>query len=123
MANIIEGSQSLYVQTTNATPTNIADVQLPANSSAHITLRGVARRASNDNTKTWLILVAIKRVGDDVSILGTPTNLLTPIGDLGAITWDFDFDTVGDTLKVQCKGQSSATIDWFVRYESLTIQE
>lgn len=74
----------------------------------------IAFSPDNNNQKTWEQVVLCKRINGGVAINGALTNLLTPIGDLGAVTWAVQVTTDAITLIVQVVGQAATKINWFV---------
>lgn len=107
----------------DAVPTTIVSIPLPENSSAVIELKGLARRASNGNTKSWFQAFTCRRGTGNATVIGVLNNLIDPIGDLGAITWDISLVVDGDSVLVQCKGQTSADLSWYLKILGLTIQD
>lgn len=113
------------VETTNNTPTNICELSLPEDCTAVFTVLVIARRASNGNSKSWFKSFTAKRVGsDDPQLFAAIANLIDPTGDLGALTWDIQFDIQADgVVAVQAKGQSSASVFWYAKVSGLTITD
>lgn len=108
-------------QTTDASWHTVFAIPFNDNSSAHIQIRSLARRPSNTNTKTWYVAVNARRSGS--SIIGTLTNIHTPIGDPGALSWDIQAVEDSGQLLIQCKGQSSATINWVMSAQVLYLED
>src|SRR2546430_7224748 len=74
----------------------------------------VAISPDNNNQKTWSQVVVVKRVNGGVSINGSLSNLLTPIGDLGAAGWATQATGSGNNLVMQVVGQLATKINWFM---------
>lgn len=124
MANFYPTDTTANVQTTNATPTTLAEVSLPEDCTAIVTVTAVARKTTGGTSKTWVKNFTVKRPGASApQILGTIQNLISPVGDLGALTWDLEFSDDGDAVLVQAKGQASTTIEWYCRVSGLTIED
>jgi len=115
--------EAVYYEVHDAVPTSALTIPLPEDSSALVQFQAVARRSSNGNTKSWNKIFSCKRASGDASIVGSLTNIIAPIGDLGALTWDITIDTDGDELLVKCKGQASADTSWYVKLLGLTIED
>jgi len=107
----------------DAVPTTIIAVPLPENSSAVIEFKGLARRASNGNTKSWFQSFTCRRGTGNATIIGVLQNLADPLGDIGALTWDISLVVDGDSVLVQCKGQTNADIAWYLKILGLTISD
>jgi hypothetical protein len=74
----------------------------------------VAISPDNNNQKTWVQIVVVKRVNGGVVINGSLSNLLSPIGDLGATTWAVQASASGNDLMMQVTGQLATKINWFM---------
>jgi len=74
----------------------------------------VAISPDNNNQKAWSQVVVAKRVNGGVAINGSLSNLLSPIGDLGATTWTVQATTSGNNLVMQVVGQAATKINWFM---------
>src|SRR5256885_3616209 len=64
----------------------------------------VAISPDNNNQKAWSQMVVAKRVNGGVAINGSLSNLLSPIGDLGATTWAVQATVSGNNLVMQVIG-------------------
>lgn len=125
MSTAVSTETTGTVTTTNNTATTISELSLPEDCSAVFTVLVVARRASNGNSKSWFKSFTAKRVGsDDPQLFAAITNLIDPTGDVGALTWDIQFDIQADgVIAVQAKGQSSASIFWYAKISGLTVTD
>jgi hypothetical protein len=115
--------EAVYYEVHDAVPTSALTIPLPEDSSALVQFQAVARRSSNGNTKSWNKIFSCKRASGDASIVGSLTNIIAPIGDLGALTWDITIDTDGENVLVQVKGQTSASVSFYLKVVGLTIQD
>jgi len=115
--------EAVYYEVHDAVPTSALTIPLPEDSSALVQFQAVARRSSNGNTRSWNKIFSCKRASGDASIVGSLTNIIAPIGDLGALTWDITIDTDGENVLVQVKGQTSASVSFYLKVVGLTIQD
>ena len=74
----------------------------------------VAYSPDNNNQKTWEQVVLCKRINGGVTLNGSLSNLFTPIGDLGTVTWAVQVTTDATNLIIQVVGQAATKINWFV---------
>ncbi len=102
------------VTTVDATATTTVVFPCDTLSSLKATISVIAYSPDNNNQKTWSQVVFCKRVNGGVTINGSLVNLLTPIGDLGAVTWTVQATTDSTNLIIQVVGQAATKINWFV---------
>lgn len=124
MANFYPTETTANVQTTSATPVTISEVSLPEDCTAIFTVTAVARKTTGGTSKSWVQAFTVKRTGAGApQIIGAIQNLISPVGDLGALTWDLEFADDGDAVLIQGKGQNSTTIEWYCKVSGLTIED
>lgn len=113
------------VTTSNNSPANLCALSISEDSTSVFTVLVVARRASNGNSKAWYQSFTVKRIGsDDPQLFGSISNIISPAGDLGSLTWDVQLDIQSDGIvAVQAKGQSSASIFWYAKVSGLMITD
>jgi len=75
----------------------------------------------NNNQKAWEQIVLVKKVNGGVTVNGSLTNLLTPIADLGAVTWATQITTDATNLIIQVVGQAATKINWFVSVWGMSV--
>lgn len=108
--------------TTNAFE-SVVGAALPESSSGIFEVKIVGRKASNGTTRAWAIVFAAKRNGSgSAQIIDSLVNLISPLGDLGALLWDIRVRDDGSSAYVDVKGESGATIDWTAHITGVTIQ-
>lgn len=95
---------------------------LPENSSGILEVKVVARKASNGTTKSWLVVFAAKRNGSgSAQIVDSLVNLISPLGDLGALLWDIRVRDDGSSVVIDGKGENS-TVDWTAHMTGPVVQ-
>lgn len=100
-------------ETTNATETFATNFQCQPDSQGYF--NAICLAAKSDGTeKYWSVFGRWKRVGSGTpTIVGGLSNLLGPLGDLGAVTWGFTFVAQSDgTIECHIQGQAATTIEW-----------
>lgn len=122
MSTAIIDAAILY-QVYDSVPTTISTLTLPQNSSAVVDVRGVARRDGNGDTKSWFKSFTCKRETGDAVIMANPVNVTSPVGDLGALTWNLTVTADEDNVLVQVTGQDDATVSFYVKLLGLSIQD
>lgn len=106
-ADGIEG----LVQTTDATPTEMARKAINENMSGIVTVN-VGAVSTGGVHASWSLSANIKRDSGDVSITGSIANLVTPGKELGSLLWDASLSADGADLVVTVTGASGVTIAW-----------
>lgn len=105
------------VSTTDATPTIAVQLDMPQDSMGNFEVNVIARRPSNNDTKSWRSVFSSKRTGSgNATIVGALQNVITPIEDLGALLWSFSLTASGMTLSVKVIGAAGVSIDWFAEF-------
>lgn len=108
----------------DAVPTTIVSIPLPENSSGTIRIEGLARRPSNGYTKSWSQSFVCKRGTGDAAIVGNLVNVIPVAGDLlSTLSWDIVLDVEDSNVLIQVKGQTSATVAFYLKILGLTIQD
>lgn len=106
-ADGIEG----IVQTTDATPTELARKAINENMSAVVVVT-VGAVSTGGIHASWRITANIKRDSGNVTVLGSVANLITPGKDIGALLWDVDLEADGSDIVLTVTGASGVTIAW-----------
>lgn len=110
------------VTTTDNTLTGALSLEHPTDPGAlHVDLTVLARRASNNNVKTWRQTFVVENVAGALSVVTGVIDIVAPYGDLGAATWLVSVDVSGSQPVIQVKGQNGAEIVWAVRTAELWI--
>lgn len=123
MASYGNSQVSGVATTTNGTWTVATTLDFPAESTAELTLKLVARNASNNDSKIWNRICCVKRTSSGVSILSGIADVINPIGDLGALLWTTDIDSDETHIYIRVKGVNGSTIDWLSEVVILYITE
>ena len=107
--------------TFDATATNTVVFPCDNLSSLKARITVMAFSPDNNNQKAWEQIVLVKKVNGGVTVNGSLTNLLTPIADLGAVTWATQITTDATNLIIQVVGQAATKINWFVSVWGMSV--
>ncbi|SRR5260221_10795130 len=107
--------------TFDATATNTVVFPCDNLSSLKARITVMAFSPDNNNQKAWEQIVLVKKVNGGVTVNGSLTNLLTPIADLGAVTWATQVTTDATNLIIQVVGQAATKINWFVSVWGMSV--
>lgn len=99
--------------TTDATPYSFLTIPMTNTASAFAEIFVMARRWDTTDTKVWVKNALIKRNGASAALTGAFADLVTPRGDLGALTWDLTV-SIDQNMSLICTGQQGASIFWVV---------
>lgn len=95
------------LNTTDATPTNLTNVVMPAATAALVTARITAVDTGTMDARTFTVTALAKRNGGEVTVAGAATDAA---GD--AVAWSVGLAGVSDNVMVVVIGESGRTIQW-----------
>lgn len=107
----IQGLAS-QVQTTDASTATALSFTLPDNSI--LMIEAIVCAKSGSTHKLWRVTAGVRRTsGGSATLIGASTDMISPLGDVGAATWAAAVDVNGNDARVRVTGALITTVDWF----------
>lgn len=115
-AIVVDSNYNVSVDytTTDGTEVQRANLQPDADSTTVYEAEAIAISSTGVSAYWHVVRVAKRNGTDDPTMIGSLTNIITPIKDLGAATWTFNLNAIDDYVAPVIKGANGVTINWYI---------